>query len=113
LKKISKTFKQSALKRLSNAKSCHVKNTKKTNSQRQEPNKQHYCFRERRNLSKEPPLYYSDLLDDSGDELYKPNRKDINSSDSEITSERNTSSEAESVTNIRLVKPKEKHRDKI
>lgn len=90
-----------------------MKNTKKTNSQRQEPNKQHYCFRERRNLSKEPPLYYSDLLDDSGDELYKPNRKDINSSDSEITSERNTSSEAESVTNIRLVKPKEKHRDKI
>jgi hypothetical protein len=56
---------------------------------------------------------FSTTPDDSGDELYKPNRKDINTSDSEITSERDTSSEAESVTNIRLVKPKEKHHDKI
>lgn len=44
LKKISKKLKQSALKRLSNANSCHVKNTKKTNSQRQEPNKKTLLF---------------------------------------------------------------------
>ena len=38
--------------------------------------------------------------------------QDINSSDSEITSERDTSSEAESITLIKLVKPKQKHLDK-
>lgn len=78
----------------------------KENSQRQGPNRIHYCFRERRNLTKEPLLHYSDLSDDSCAELYKPNRNYINSSDSEITSVRDSSSEAESVANIRLAKPK-------
>ncbi|CAG2200930.1 unnamed protein product [Mytilus edulis] len=54
----------------------------------------------------------SDLSDDSGDELYKPSKKDLQSSDSDMTSERDSASEPESLSNIQLVKPKKRHRDK-
>ncbi|CAG2220579.1 unnamed protein product [Mytilus edulis] len=76
------------------------------------PRKKLYHFRKRQIQTKRTTMPTSDLSDDSGDELYKPSKKDLQSSDSDMTSERDSASEPESLSNIQLVKPKKRHRDK-
>ncbi|CAG2201240.1 unnamed protein product [Mytilus edulis] len=69
-------------------------------------------IRKRQIQTKRTTMPTSDLYNDSGDELYKPIKKDLQSSDSDMTSERDSASEPESLSNIQLVKPKKRHRDK-
>ncbi|CAG2213812.1 yajO [Mytilus edulis] len=87
-------LRKSALKRLLNAKR-YIYNVrdKRTNAGNMTPvpRKKLYHFR---------------------DELYKPSKKDLQSSDSDMTSERDSASEPESLSNIQLVKPKKRLRDK-